>query len=81
MKIAVDIDEVLAASFAPILDGVKNEIVFPFEFEDLIEHDWWKLPGCPVEKPLLVNTFVKCFEHLSRNNLIAPLPGSKAGIE
>lgn len=48
--IAVDLDETLAGTFGKIFEFGREKHDWKIPFEQVIEHDWWNVPGLGISK-------------------------------
>lgn len=82
MKIGVDIDETIAATFRPAMDHLNDESGRNICFEDLTDHEWWKISHIqpPLTKEEAISAF-RSFENKYRDyQNIIPIHGSQEKI-
>ena len=74
MRIGIDIDETIAATFFHIIPHVEKSCNTRFTWEDCIHHDMWNIPKLGITKERAIEIWDEWWEMSGVN--IPPVNGS-----
>lgn len=77
MRIAIDLDEVLADYINPFLEFYNSSYQTNFIKEQIVEYDWWKIFNCDREE--MIQRAYRFYQTHNFRNL-APVQGSQEAI-
>lgn len=78
MRIGIDIDETIAATFEPAFDFAKARYGFDAVFDDLTHHDWSNVAKLGISKEEETGIFREFYAHAGHDGVI-PVSGSVEG--
>jgi uncharacterized HAD superfamily protein len=80
MRIGIDIDETIAATFEPVFNFAKDRYGFDAVFDDLVHHDWSNVKKLGISQEEEVMIFREFYAH-TKHEGVNPVPGSVAGCQ
>ena len=72
--IAVDLDETLAGTYGKIFEFGQKKHDWNITFDQVIEHDWWNIPGLGITRAQAFSLFDDYYAMDPTDATIPPVP-------
>ncbi|NCP77494.1 hypothetical protein GW819_02170 [Candidatus Gracilibacteria bacterium] len=79
-KIGIDLDETIARSFEPMICHINQKYGSALEFEHIIHHDWWTIPGFPIDSAAIVKEWEILLASDPSESKFLPVSGSRESL-